>query len=227
VAARAIVVVAGGGPPSPNVVDDLPRAALVVAADSGVDSALALGLHIDVVVGDLDSVTPEGLSAAEAGGARIVRHPAAKEATDLTLALGEAATLLEGAGEVFVIGGDGGRLDHLLAGVLALTDDAWAGLTLRAHLGRATVHVLHGPGKRELGGSVGDLVTLIPVGGLAEGVRTSGLRYPLDAEPLRPATTRGVSNLIESLPATVALEAGVLLAVLPGDEVADEQGRDR
>jgi thiamine pyrophosphokinase len=190
----------------------------VVAADSGVDTALALGLRIDLVVGDLDSVTPEGLAAAEAAGARIVRHPVAKDATDLALAMDEAAVLLGGRGEVVVLGGHGGRLDHLLAGILALADARWAGLALRAHLGPAAVHIAHGPAERELGGKVGDLVTLIPVGGSAEGVCTGGLRYPLRDEPLVPGTTRGVSNVIESLPATVALRAGTLLAVLPGDE---------
>lgn len=212
-----VIVVSGGGTPAVSL-DLLPPGAPVVAADSGVDTALALGLGIDVVVGDLDSVTPGGLAAAEASGARIVRHPVDKDATDLALALGMAAELLGGTGEVIVLGGAGGRFDHLLAGVLALADAAWAGLALRAHLGPATVHVVQGPGERDVGGSVGDLLTLVPVGGPAAGVRTSGLRYPLRGEALSVATTRGVSNVIESLPATVTLDAGVLLAVLPGPE---------
>ena len=215
---RTIVVVAGGGPPGPGATASLPPGAAVVAADSGVDAALALGLRIDVVVGDLDSVTPEGLAAAEAAGARIVRHPAAKDATDLALAIEEALGLLGGGGELVVLGGDGGRLDHLLAGALALADPAWASASVRAHLGPATVHVVHGPAERDLGGAVGDLLTLVPVGGPAAGVRTGGLAFPLRREVLAPGTTRGVSNVIESLPATVALEAGTLLAVLPGPE---------
>lgn len=216
----AAVVVAGGGPPVLDSSVTLPPDAPIVAADSGVDTALALGLRVDVVVGDLDSASPEGLVAAEAAGARIVRHPVAKDATDLVLAMEEAIGLLDGEGErtVIVLGGDGGRLDHLLAGSLALADPAWASVTVRAHLGPATVHVLHGPASRELGGALGDLVSLVPVGGPATGVRTGGLVYPLRGEALDPGTTRGVSNVIESLPATVALEAGCLLAVLPGPE---------
>jgi thiamine pyrophosphokinase len=214
-----VVVVAGGGSPPPDIVASLPPGAPVVAADSGADTALAIGLGVDILVGDLDSVSPAGLAAAEASGARIVRHPVAKDATDLALALEEAAALLgEGGGDVVVLGGHGGRLDHLLAGVLALADDSWAHLSIRAHLGPATVHVLRGPGERVIGGAEGDLVTLVPVGGPSEGVRTSGLRFPLRDEPLGPGTTRGVSNVIEHLPATVALRTGVLLAVLPGDE---------
>jgi thiamine pyrophosphokinase len=185
----------------------------VVAADSGVDTALALGLHVDVVVGDLDSVTAEGLRAAADAGARVVRHPVAKDATDLALALHEALAL--DPDRIVVVGGSGGRLDHLLAGALALADPAFAGVEVRAHLGPATIHVVHGPGSRTLDGDVGDLLTLVPVGGRAEGVRTTGLRYPLRDEPLEPASTRGVSNVVESRPATVTLTAGVLLAVLP------------
>lgn len=211
-----VIVVGGGGPPVVDV-GALPAGAPVVAADSGTDTALALGLHVDVVVGDLDSVTPAGLAAAEAGGARVERHPVAKDATDLALAIEEAIALLGGGpGHVVVLGGDGGRLDHLLAGALALADPAWAGVTVRAHLGPATVHVLHGPASRDLGGAPGDLLTLLPVGGPATGIRTSGLAYPLRDEALAPGSTRGVSNVVESLPVTVSLEAGALLAVLPG-----------
>jgi thiamine pyrophosphokinase len=219
---RLVVVVAGGGTPSVDVAAPLPTGAPVVAADSGVDTALALGLRIDVVVGDLDSVTPIGLAVAEAAGARIVRHPVAKDATDLALAIEEAVGLLDGPGELVVLGGDGGRLDHLLAGALALADQAWAGVAIRAHLGPATVHVLHGPTERALEAAVGDLLTLVPVGGPASGVRTAGLRFPLAGEVLPPGTTRGVSNVVEALPVRVALAAGTLLAVLPGPDATGD-----
>ena len=227
-AERAVVVVAGGGMPSTASLETLPAGAPVVAADSGVDVAIALGLRVDVVIGDLDSISPEGLGAARDGGARIVRYPEAKDATDLALALGEAAALLDTGNPadlarpdeqlVVVLGGHGGRLDHLLAGILALADPEWAAIRIRAHLGPATVHVLHGPTEREVGGAAGDLLTLIPVGGPAHGVRTRGLRYPLHDERLDPGTTRGVSNVVEREPAVVAVASGTLLAVLPGGE---------
>jgi thiamine pyrophosphokinase len=85
----AVVVASGEGPEL-----TLPPAETVVAADGGLLRARALGLGVDVVVGDLDSATPEALAAAEAEGARIVRHPQAKDATDLELALDEVVALL-------------------------------------------------------------------------------------------------------------------------------------
>jgi thiamine pyrophosphokinase len=209
-----VIVVGGGGPVEPGVGALLPADAPVVAADGGVDVALAAGLRVDVVVGDLDSVTPDGLAAAEAGGARVERHPVEKDATDLALALDRAASMVGDGGEVVVVGTDGGRLDHLLAGLLALTDAHLP--RLRAHIGPATVHVLHGPGELRLAAAPGTLLSLVPAGDAA-GVRTEGLRYPLRGEPLPAGTTRGVSNVVDRTgEVVVGLGAGVLLVVLPG-----------
>ena len=75
----------------------------MIAADSGIDLALALGLHVDVAIGDFDSVSAAGLATVEAAGALVERYPAAKDATDLELAL-DAAIALEPA-HVIVVGG--------------------------------------------------------------------------------------------------------------------------
>ena len=202
----AVVVASGEGPEL-----TLPPAETVVAADGGLLRARALGLGVDVVVGDLDSATPEALAAAEAEGARIVRHPQAKDATDLELALDEAVAL--GARRVLVVASAGGRLDHLLGSVLLLAEERYAGLELDALVGDALVHVVRG--ERTLRGAPGELLTLVPLGGAADGVTTAGLEYPLRGETLAPGTTRGVSNVFLETEAHVTLERGVLLAIRP------------
>ena len=63
-----------------------PADAFVIAADSGLEHAAALGLSVDVLVGDLDSASASAVRAAEAAGVRIERHAVDKEATDLELA---------------------------------------------------------------------------------------------------------------------------------------------
>ena len=60
------------------------------------------------------------------------------------------------------------------------------------------------------------LLTLLAVGGPAHGVRTSGLRYPLDGETLHPGSTRGVSNVLDDPVALVTVAQGTVLAVFPG-----------
>ena len=127
------IVVVAGGHASIGPVPGLPAADLVIAADGGVDRALALGLHVDLAIGDFDSVTPAGLAAAEAAGARVERHPAAKDATDLELALDAAIAL--GPARIVVVGSGGGRLDHLLGSVLLLADERYADAVIDAYLG--------------------------------------------------------------------------------------------
>ncbi len=210
---ETIVVVAGGHVPGASV-PRLPEAATVIAADGGVDRALALGLHVDLAIGDFDSVSTAGLAAAEAAGARVERHPAEKDATDLELAL-DAAIALQPA-RIVVVGSDAGRLDHLLGSILLLADGRYAGAEIDALLGESRVHVIRG--SRRIHGEPGQLVSLLPAEGAAEGVTTEGLLYPLRGETLAAGTSRGVSNVFTAPRADITVERGCLLAVVPAPE---------
>jgi thiamine pyrophosphokinase len=204
------VIIFNGGDPLPaTVVDELEVGAFTIAADSGIEHALVLGWPIDLAVGDFDSVSAGALAAAEASGARVERHPTAKDQTDLELALD--AAVARRPGQIVVVGGHGGRVDHFLAASLVLTRDAYAASRVRAVVGSSRLHVVRD--HVELRGRPGDLLTLLPVAGAATGVTTAGLRYPLADEPLEPGSTRGVSNELAAAEASVSLTDGVLLAV--------------
>jgi thiamine pyrophosphokinase len=211
-ASDMVVVITGGDPVERAHLPDLPPGTRVVAADSGVEQAQALGLAIDLAVGDFDSVAPGALDVAAAAGATVERHPEAKDATDLELALDAARAF--GSARIHVLGGHGGRFDHLLANALVLARPAYADVTITAQMGPARVAVVRAIAT--LRGPVGDLVTLLPVHGPARRVTTTGLLYPLNGEDLNPGSTRGVSNELVDDQATVALDAGVLLAIQPG-----------
>src|SRR5262245_32872433 len=79
--------VAGGDPQGPGALRGLPDPDLALAADSGLEHATAAGYVVDLVVGDLDSADPAAVAAAVERGVVVERHPAAKDATDLELAL--------------------------------------------------------------------------------------------------------------------------------------------
>jgi thiamine pyrophosphokinase len=204
-----VVVVAGGLPPTVTAV---PPGALVIAADSGADHALALGLRVDVAVGDFDSIGADSLAALERAGTRVERHPAEKDATDLELALDVALTFAPR--RIVVVGGDGGRLDHLLGELMLLGSDALAEVEVDAQLGPAAIHVVRR--ERVLRGRAGETVSLLAVHGPAAGVVTDGLVYPLRGETLEPGSSRGISNVFAADEARIALERGVLLVVRPG-----------
>jgi thiamine pyrophosphokinase len=205
-----VIVVSGGGRPRAPLA--LPDARAVVAADGGLEHARALGLRVDLAVGDFDSATREAVEAAQATGARVERHPEEKDATDLELAL-EAARSFSPR-RILVLGGDDGRLDHLLSALLTLAADSLSGFQVDGVFGAASVHVVRG--ERTLNGDPGELVSLLAVGGPAEDVTTTGLRFPLVGETLLPGSSRGVSNVFATADAQIAVGRGVLLAVRPG-----------
>ena len=194
-----IIVLAGGDSPRP--LPDLPSPDAVIAADSGLALAAPLGLIPDLVIGDMDSVPLELLADAEAAGATVERYPQDKDATDLELALDAAR--VEGATSIIVVGGGGGRLDHLLANAALIgatryppiewyVDDYRISVVTRTH---------------DIVGTAGDLVTLLALGGPAT-VTAQGLRWALEDEGLMPGSTRGVSNELVDETATVRVAAG-------------------
>lgn len=211
------VVVTGGDPIDPTLLRHVPPGACTIGVDSGVDHALALGLRVDVAVGDFDSVHPDHLALVEAGGAAVERHPVTKDATDLELGL--HAAMARGARRVVVLGGHGGRLDHLLANALLLAAAPFAALVVEAHMGAASLAVAR-PGRvTPIAAATGAVVSLLPVGGPATEVTTVGLLYPLRGEALAPGTTRGVSNVVTGPDAAVSHGGGTILVVVPGDPV--------
>ncbi len=208
------VVVIGGDPPDARVARRLPPGAEVICADSGLDHAATLGLTPSVVVGDLDSVSPEALQRAISAGVPVIAHPTDKDATDTELALQLAVA--HGHDHIVVVSGGGGRLDHALGALVALThvDLAPTGV-LEAWIGPALVRVLHGPTTATVTAEPGATVSLVPLAGSARGVHTDGLRWPLVGEDLDAGTTRGLSNELTAPHATIRLADGVLAVIIP------------
>jgi thiamine pyrophosphokinase len=187
----------------------------VVAADGGARHARGLDLRIHRWVGDGDSLGEDGIAALEADGVPVDRAPVDKDESDTELAV--RAALQQRPKAIEILGALGGpRLDHALANLALLTLPELRRIDVRLVAVDARVRLLDADGARarvELAGRVGDLVTLLPVGNDALGVTTSGLAFPLRAEPLLLGRTRGLSNRRTELTASVDLMAGRLLIV--------------
>jgi thiamine pyrophosphokinase len=206
-------VLTGGDPITEDLSDLLAARPLVIAADSGLDQAARLDITVDLAIGDFDSASPATVADAERAGTRVERHPHEKDRTDLELALAAAAAA--GAREVTVVGGAGGRLDHLLGNLLAMTSADLEGITVDARVGTARVTAV-AERTAQLRGKVGEIVSLFAVGGAARGVTTEGLQYALNDETLLPGSSRGVSNVHVLPDATVFVREGAVLAIHPG-----------
>jgi len=129
--------------------------------------------------------------------------------TDTELALVDAVAL--GAERITVLGARGGRVDHALANIQLLAMPQLAGRDVRLFDGRSWLFLVRSG--YAIHGAAGDTLSLIPLGGAAEGIVTQGRKYPLRGETLTFGAARGVSNVFLADEVLVALRAGVLLAV--------------
>jgi thiamine pyrophosphokinase len=215
IAGSRTVIIANGVPPDEATVrrwlqpDDDSTHVRLICADGGARIALALGLTPEAVVGDLDSLDEAAQAQMQAMGCRFVVYPAAKDWTDLELALKLAVQ--EGATEIVILGALGGRLDQELANILLLLLPELQDIPTRIVDDRQEMFVARG--QAEIAGQSGDVVSLIPLGGDAEGIVTEGLLYPLRDEPLLSGPARGVSNVMTEPIANVTLRSGALLIV--------------
>jgi thiamine pyrophosphokinase len=189
----------------------------IVAADGGARHAAALGVAIDLWVGDGDSIAEDALAALEAAGVPLQRSPRHKDESDTELAI--TAALLLGHESVLILGALGGRVDHALANIGLLAMPELAGKDATILDGRSRTVLIRAAGsdgapvERLLPGRPGDLVSLLPVGPGVEGVTTRGLAFPLVDEPLPAGRTRGLSNVRLSSDAAVIVRRGLLLVV--------------
>lgn len=182
---------------------------LIVCADGGVSNALALGLRPHVVVGDLDSISPELRGELQRDGVQFIAYPSRKDETDAELAL--RYCIARGAKSILFIGALGRRLDHSLANLLLLADPMWRSASVRIIDGQATIELCSS--RCEISGRPGDIVSLLPLGGDAKGVRTEGLEYPLNDETLLFGPARGVSNVMLSNRAVITVREGLVLVI--------------
>ncbi|MEA2576139.1 MAG: thiamine pyrophosphokinae [Chloroflexia bacterium] len=198
---------------SPERLRDLPGPDVVIAADGGSTLAARLGLVPDLVVGDLDSSDPNLVQQLQAEGIKFDRRRhETKLETDTELAL--LAALAWQPDTIFVLGAIGGRLDHSVANLLLLTHPDLVEQDIRIVDGRQTALLAKAGRWNDLAASVGDTVSLLPVGGDASGVVTSDLLYPLNSETLLAGHGRGVSNEVTGPQPRVYYEDGLLLVVI-------------
>ena len=201
-----------GGSIAPEHIFEKPnKEDLVISADAGYQNALRLGFDVDVAVGDFDTMPAELLPKT----VERIQVPAEKDVTDTQLAVEYAVK--QGATELIIIGGLGGRLDHTLSNLAILEDMATLGIHTviidggnRARLLCATSTLIpRHPHLRYL--------SLLAVDEKVKGVCVEGCRYPLKRATLRRSFQYAVSNEITENCALISVRRGRLLIVESSD----------
>lgn len=185
------------------------KAQLIIAVDGGGNMLFAEHILPHIVIGDLDSLQPEALHAFMSHGVEIIRYPAAKDETDLELAL--LLAVERQASQIDILGGMGGRWDHTLSNVMLLAMPELSKVSVRILDGTQQLFLVRQ--SATIVGQVGDVVSLVPLFGDAQGVSLRGFRYPLSRGTLSCYRSRGISNVLLTSPAHVQVERGMLLVI--------------
>lgn len=192
---------------------------LIIAADSGYNNASRLGVRPGLLLGDLDSIDRKKLAPDELEHIEKIIVPAIKDDTDTQLAVDTAIS--RGADEIYIIGGLGGRLDHTLSSVFLLEYIADRGADAVMTDGQSRVRVMKTDGEpvtfmipKTFDGENGfKYLSVVPLTDECEGVRISGVFYPLDGVTLKRSYSYAVSNEITSGHAEITLERGTMLVI--------------
>ncbi len=183
----------------------------VIAADGGLHHCRQFGFRPHVIIGDMDSVSPEILEETRPFAEAVYIHPERKDHTDLELALQHAVEW--GATEMIILGALGGRWDMSLANIGLLASSFLGGRSVRILDRDLEIRLLTGKGRAAFSGSPGDILTLIPFGSAVHGISLQGLEYPLENAAIESGSTRGVSNVFQHHTVTVSILDGCLLAI--------------
>ncbi|MDR1505871.1 MAG: thiamine diphosphokinase [Treponema sp.] len=190
---------------------------LVVAADSGLLAAERAGIRPSLIIGDMDSLDT-GRRLAAYRPEQVLRYPADKDYTDTELAF----SLLreKGCGRIWIIGGGGGRTDHLFA-IRSLFErekppERWI-------TGREDIRCIESPGALRYTeeGNLGPpeprrgfLISVFPLGPGPWKAASKGLKWPLTGL----VWGRGFFGLSNEAPDgsfTIYAEKGRFMVILP------------
>jgi len=211
---RTALVIVGGSALSPDALVGLPPDAYIIAADSGLDHAVAAGLRPHLVIGDFDSANPATLAWAVAEGIEIERHSPDKDNTDTELAL--AAARMSGATDVVLLGGGGDRLDHSIAAITTLGHPSMAVFTtVSARWDTTMISVLHAPRAITFATELDATFSLLALHGACSGIDVDGGLWPLSDAELQPGSSLGVSNRTTTNELRLRARVGVLTVVFP------------
>lgn len=188
----------------------------VICIDGGYDIACENNITPDLLMGDFDSI--RGGLPSDTGvmpsDIEIIRFRPEKDYTDLELALKKSAEL--NTGNVLILGGIGGRLDHTMANIQLLSHYADKFDSLVMKDGRNKCFVLN---SRQKKGTVlpveqDSYISLFSLSGQCTGVTISNVKYPLTDHTLSRDFPLGVSNEFKEKDAALSVKDGTLLVVI-------------
>lgn len=202
------LIVANGDECDLNILNDLLSwDPFVLALDGAANRLHSLGLNIDAVVGDFDSLRDAATLKTEQHPIEIISRP---DQSKTDLEKGIELLIERGYTEAEIVWASGKRLDHTLANVFCL-----AKYVDSINCKLVDNHSVLYPIKNIFSKwyAAGQAISLIPVG-ICRGIKTSNLKYSLEDESLNIFSRLGTSNeVLQDGEVRIDIKEGTLLLV--------------
>lgn len=198
---RALIYT-GGAVATERITDRPKEEDLVIAADSGWNTALACGASPSILLGDFDSLGEPSVP----DGVQVIRVPAEKDRTDTQLAVSFA--LEKGADEILIVGGLEGRLDHTLSTLSVLEELSEKKIPAVITSGRNRARFVRDSGVILPKSPYFTYFSILSADEKLKGVTVEGAKYPLKNATLLRKTQYAVSNEIVGNCALVEIRRG-------------------
>lgn len=189
-----------------------------IAADSGLVMADKLGLTVDLLLGDYDSVDKKIFEKYN-GNTKTITYPCEKDYTDTHLALKKAIEKIKKMqdtskdsteDEIAIIGATGTRYDHAFTNIFVLDESLEAGIRCAIYDKNNKIYLADKSFEIRKDNQFGDYLSFAPMTPEA-GLSLSGVKYPLDRYTLRQGESICQSNEITEMIAKVEIFTGKLV----------------
>ena len=180
-----------------------------IAADSGLVHADKLGIRVDYILGDYDSVN-ERLLDTYKKDTQTVTYPPEKNYTDTHLAV--ITALKHHPAAIDILGATGTRYDHALTNIFIMKQALEAGKECCIYDKYNKIYLLNGNKTIKKADQYGKYISFVPM--TEEVVLTlKGLKYPLNGYILRQGLSICQSNEIKEETAEILIEKGIVAAI--------------
>ena len=185
--------------------------AIEIAADSGLSFFIRNHILPDMVIGDFDSADEQTKAAAMKMPVPVTFLKPQKDDTDTEAALSLA--FLHSKGEIYIFGGIGTRMDHVLGNIAILGQGLAKKRSVYLMDEHNRIRLLDTSIQLKKEEQFGTYISLIPLSDQVDGVTLRGFKYPLQDAILSGYTSLGVSNEIVNNEAEIRLKSGVLIMI--------------
>lgn len=185
----------------------------VICADGGLEKAEKLNLIPNIVVGDLDSVSPDVLKHYLNKNLELIKYPEEKDFTDMEIAIEYAVS--KNYNDIILVGATGSRLDHTVGNILLLEKYFLNGIKIKILDNNNVVQIIGS--KLQIKHKQNSYVSIIPVTEIIEGVTLKGFKYPLTDVTVKRGSTLCISNQIEDEIGIITIEKGNALVFISKD----------